>query len=387
MPSDRLGGFGEQMSRMKISKWTVTFGVLLLMSVGCVTPSPAVLVQTITPSTIPSPLYTRTPRPTSTPEPTNTPKPTSIPLAGTQPASGKANVVGRVLWGGLSAEGIAVSLCNYASFDTQFGCLDSATTWTDEDGIFLLTNLSPGDWIPEFKTPGSEEWIYMVYTGESGFLAGMPFIARLEPDKVSELGSFNLVKKDLMLLSPAEQAEVKEPRPVFEWAPYPNAYQYELTLWWVNATLVVETSDPRAILDDDLMACTYGWQVKAYDFEGHQIAEAPMRGFFVVLDQPFNCLVTGLMPADGAQLPSSESITISWNAHPLAAYYKIEIYWDDPENFVVPAGDQMHLVSATTTYTFDQQLKPGKYFWQVYACDTNDQCFAKSESMYLEIIE
>jgi hypothetical protein len=132
----------------------------------------------------------------------------------------------------------------------------------------------------------------------------------------------------------------------------------------------------------DLLTCNYGWYVKAYNASGIQIAETDGIWHFDEVGQPYDCLVTGLSPADGASA-SAGGLTLTWDAHGLAVYYQVNMYGADdssinPLNFVR---------TQTNSYTITQTIEPGTYNWVVYAYDQSDNFFAFSDTFTLIVTQ
>lgn len=314
----------------------------------------------------------------SDPGPVEQPSATPLTYSGPQPAPGTGNVYGRLLWNEQPVVAVAVKLCEEIEF--LGGCQGQEyNAATDANGVYLFTDLPPRSYGLTYQSLESEDWVYFT----SGILDARDF--EVAADQVLFIGDFNVVKYDMAMLSPADESQVSEPRPQLAWAAYPQAASYSVTLSPQRGTSLLlfyeleETSISPAV---DLLNCSYGWYLKAYNSNGIQIAETEGIWHFEEVDQPYSCNVTGLAPADGAAV-AGDNITLSWDKHELAVYYQVNMY--DAEDSSISILDFVR--TDATSYTITQSVPAGSYTWVVYAYDQNDDFFAFSDTYALTVTE
>ncbi len=297
---------------------------------------------------------------------------------GPAPASGTGNVVGRLLWNGQPVIGVPVKLCDEIEFFG--GCQGTEyDATTDNSGIYLFANIPPMTYGLTFHALESDSWVYVT----SGLLDAQDF--EVAANQTLNVGDNIIIKYDMQSIGPAEDAQISEPRPVIEWEAYPDAASYEVTLdsdRGYSVFLFEETQETSMTPTSDLLTCGYSWYIKAYNSSGIQIAETEGMWHFAEIGQPYDCYVTGLSPADGASA-SAGNLTLTWDAHGLAAYYQINMYNADDSSI-----NPLDFVRAdANSYTVTQTIEPGSYNWVVYAYDQNDDFFAFSDTFTLIVTQ
>ncbi|MCL5429017.1 MAG: carboxypeptidase-like regulatory domain-containing protein [Chloroflexi bacterium] len=296
--------------------------------------------------------------------------------SGPAPAAGAGNVVGRLLWNGQPVIDLPVKLCDEIEFFG--GCQGQEyDTTTDSSGVFVFADIPPMTYGLTFHSLESDDWMYFT----SGILDARDF--EVTAGDVLNVGDQNIVKFDVQLVQPAEESQVSQARPVLEWQAYPEADYYEITLSsqrGYSIFLFDELQETSIASTEDLLNCNYGWYVKAYNDQGIQIAETEGIWHFDEVNQPYSCYVTGLSPADGATA-SAGNLTLTWDLHELAAYYKINMYGADDSSI-----NPLDFVQAdTNSYTVTQTIEPGTYSWVVYAYNEAGDFFAFSDTYTLVI--
>jgi len=89
-----------------------------------------------------------------------------------------------------------------------------------------------------------------------------------------------------------------------------------------------------------------------------------------VTGQAVSCYVQIVSPLDGASVPGRD-LTLSWDPHPSAAYYKI-LMWNDTEPDRPKVLDFVQVQESS--YAFTQELDPARYVWSVHAYgETGDE--------------
>jgi hypothetical protein len=304
------------------------------------------------------------------------PTPTPYVYDGPAPAAGAGHVVGRLLWNGLPVVGNSVKVCAEIKFIGGCEGAEYATT-TDDKGVYVIQNVPAGEWGLAFQALDGEGWQYVT----SGFINAAGF--DVTAGEVIEVGDMHISKQDVALVGPADKAELSEPRPTVEWAAYPEAAYYELSLRGGRGQTLFsgyETTETSATVPSDLMNCEYHWDIEVYNAQGIQIAETDGLWYFDIVDQPYACEISGLSPADGASA-SASNLTLTWDAHGLASVYKIHLYSKDDRNVKV-----LDFVETTTnSYAVTQTAAAGQYEWVVYFYDATGDLLGFSDT-YLLII-
>jgi hypothetical protein len=288
-----------------------------------------------------------------------------------KPQPGTGSIAGRLLWNGEPVVGTEVKLCEKMGMFT--GCEGKQfTAVTDANGIYLLANITPGEYALVFHAIDRDSWVYVT----SSFIKAKKF--PVEADKTLVLEDQHLYKYDLKHLSPAEKAQVSEAQPALKWEAYPGAAYYEVYLSAEGALSTIlrvkRYTGTEITPDQPLLACEYVWQIEAYNAQGVMIAKYDGYSHFMVIDQPISCYIVITSPADKTQVGAS-GVKLTWEPHPLAAYYKLVVWKDDV------GGDKIvdyARIDGATSYTFDQTLAPAEYIWSVYAHTSSDDMVAKS---------
>lgn len=315
-----------------------------------------------------------------TPEPTraevaaatSTPPPPEPTPAGPAPAPGSGNVQGKVLWNGEPVVDVEVKLCEKVSMFG--GCSGFETsTRTDEIGRYLFVDIIPGEYSLVVQAPGGDRWLYIT--------AGLGISAReytVAADQVLSVGDQHVYRSDLKLAEPADDGQVNSANPALRWDQYPDAAYYELYLAPEKGNAIYtshQVDEPQLVPDAPLIDCSYTWQVEAFNAQQIKIAEADGYHHFTVTGQSVSCHVQIAAPLDGASV-SGAGLSLAWEPHPLAAYYKI-LMWNDSEPDRPKVLDFVQVIEPG--YTFAQELDPAKYVWSVHAYDDSGDEIAGSE--------
>jgi hypothetical protein len=288
-----------------------------------------------------------------------------------QPQAGTGSIAGRLLWNGEPVVGTEVKLCEKMGMFT--GCEGKQfTAVTDGNGIYLLANITPGEYALVFHAVERDSWVYIT----SSFIKAKKF--PVEADKTLVLEDQHLYKYDLKQLSPAEKAQVSEAQPTLKWEAYPGAAYYEVYLAPEGALATIlrvkHHTETEITPDQPLLACEYVWQIEAYNSQGVMIAKYDGYSHFNVIDQPISCYVVITSPADKATVGAS-GVKLTWEPHPLAAYYKLVVWKGEVAGEAVVDYAR---IDGATSYTFTQALAPAEYIWAVYAYNAADDTVADS---------
>lgn len=280
------------------------------------------------------------------------------------------SVKGRLLWNELPVVGVQVRLCE----DIEFlgGCVGQQyDTVTDENGIYVISGVMPMTYALVYHALDTNDWVYV----SSGFFNAQDF--EVVADQEVDFGDLNIVKYDVNLVGPEEEAVLSEARPALEWEPYEGAAWYEIYLTQSpgKAIFVSEQLSETSITPpNDLLTCEYTWNIEAYNANGTQIAETDGYWHFEMTGQPYSCYVTGLEPADGASV-SGSNLTLTWDAHPLARSYHITLKNSDDGTEVLD-----YVQTDDNSYTLAEPLPAGNYEWYVSAEDETSDYFAQSDN-------
>lgn len=306
---------------------------------------------------------------TAAPTVRKTAAPPTLDVEVPDPKPGTGNVVGKIVWNELPAADLEVRLCDEIGIAT--GCKgDPYETRTDAEGIYLFTDVEPGEYSLAVASFDGDHWLYVT--------AGLGISAKkysVEAGETVRIPQQAVYKFDLIQTRPEEDAETGDARPTLEWEPYPDAAYYEVYLTQENGSAIFteERAETNSITPGrDLLTCEYTWQVEAFNSRGSKIAEQDGYSHFKVVDQPLSCYLDVLAPLNGATVAGS-GIILEWEPHELAAYYRVHIW--DAEYKDLLEGMKVD----GTSYSVPQTLPAGNYKWYVSAYDADDMQFAQSD--------
>lgn len=302
--------------------------------------------------------------------------PAQVEYTGPQPAAGRGALSGRVVWNDEPVVGAAVRICTDVS--TFSGCEgETFDTTTGEDGAYLFTDVTPGEYTILVKESGAEDYVFARTLSMDGETV------TVEADEGLAIGDFPLVRFDLVLSAPEDNAEVEEAQPVLTWEPYPGAASYEVALMPEHGTSVFTSQavdEPTITPQSPLLTCEYSWWVEAYNDSGVQIGESPDHFAFSVEGQAASCYVDVLAPADHSVVPAS-GVTLKWEAHPLADHYTLHAWKDDDSSN--PILDFLEVDG--TSYDIPGPLAPGEYVYFVNAINADGDTVATNDTRYFTV--
>jgi hypothetical protein len=207
---------------------------------------------------------------------------------------------------------------------------------TDTRGRFVFRNVPAGEFSLGAGTFDSSEQDRL-----AGIASAIDVTLSVPAGVNLNFGEFYLVETDLTLLSPRRESVSGDTPSSLVWEAYPGAAYYHLELKQLYGSytdLVVDTSETQIDLELPLLACTYGWDVTAYDESGIPLARSDSAyvdssymfyqrydGIFSIEnDQLPWCHLRLISPADGETI-SGGSLRLEWELHPLAVRYHVSI--------------------------------------------------------------
>jgi hypothetical protein len=347
----------------------------IFVSLGCVEekeepkttepPTTTEAPKTTTPSTTTAP-------PTTTPVPT-TAAPTTLPplIPPSKPSSGKGNIIGKVYWNDNPVKGAEVKVCE--KFSTFGGCSGKEyDAKTDDEGVFFINNVDPGEYVVLAKYPGEELWTYRT----KGFGAAKDEIVTGETCYVYKLDT---IRSNLILKSPKNNANIETSTPTLEWQSYKEAEYYEVTLMYrlLSTTLTlgsdretyVPNFDTGEKLPAPLQPGEYTWWVEAYNKNGTKLTQCRDHYYFVVAGQP--PIVKIISPKGDVKV--SFPLTLKWEEWPEASYYKLYVARSTPSYEAIVN----YVKVFETSYEIDE-LEKGRYCWKIDVYDINNKKIATS---------
>jgi hypothetical protein len=296
---------------------------------------------------------------------------------GPAPQAGTANLYGTLLWNSIPQPDLEIQACLDSNYKNE--CEEpiySATS--DNNGAFIIANLPPGEYDVVVHALGQQKWL------DVKDLTDDYHVGEVEADRCVSTGNVNLIKFDLFQKSPANNARLSDARPVLTWDAYPDAAYYEI--YWGSeegkAVFVSERMNTNeATPPVDVLSCKYNWKVTAFNSQGVSIAETEEFFYFYVQDQPISCYVVNNLPASNSTV-SGSSLVLSWDAHPLAVKYQVTMVMSSPSYEKI-----IDWVEVTEPrLVVDVTLKPGEYYWNVYAIDQYGDIVAGDEgNTYLTV--
>ena len=182
-------------------------------------------------------------------------------------------------------------------------------------------------------------------------------------------------------------AIVTNKRPVLEWSKVNNATYYDVTVRNVETDeLVVNETDVVTTywqVVSDLPVGKYFWNVSACNDAGCSIWSDPLY-FQIEEVQGVSIKPSGLTPGGDSSIPkelSSSNITLRWSATDNASKYKLEIFDLNTQRYILEDEDVLG-----TSYDASSLLDYGhRYFWGLYACNSNNECSGRTR-VYFNIV-
>lgn len=297
--------------------------------------------------------------------------------SGPAPQAGTGNLYGHLMWNGSPLVEHNIQICTDANYMNE--CESSAFPATsDADGAFVITDVPPGEYEVMVHAIDQEKWL------DARYLVELFSTVDIQPDKCVTTGNINVIKYDLFQKSPANNSKLDEARPVLTWDDYPNAAYYEV-YWGVEEGQAIygdERTDISEITAQaDVPTCQYSWKVKAFNAQSIAIAETEEFFSFYVINQPISCYIVNNIPVSNSTV-SGENIVLSWDSHPLADHYQISMVMSSPDYTKI-----LDYIEVTEPrYALEVTLKPGEYYWNVYAIDQFGNTVAGDEgNTYLNV--
>jgi hypothetical protein len=324
------------------------------------------------------PVNTAVPTATPLPRPTSTPLPPTVApstLVKATPSAGRANIEGRVLWNGKGVADLPVRLCEDRS--TLSDCKgNKQETKTNASGDYRFANVTPGEYTVEAKAFDKPYWIFT--KGDS--ISARKY--KVEADKTISVSTLNIFKLDLKVNSPRHKATIKESKPLIKWSAYPETDYYEVYVSPAQGVTVVNnervySNEPTEFqIPDALLNCKYNMRIAAFNANKIKLAEQEETFIeFTVTGQDAPCEAKITSPQRDATNVDGKNLTLRWEKHNRAAYYKLVMY---PQN----SSDKKILdfvqVENELTYKLPQALSAGKYSWWVQVFDNTDKHVASS---------
>jgi len=293
------------------------------------------------------------------------------------PEEGYGNTAGRIFWNSQPVEGAAVLLCE--RFNIFSGCEGQKyETASDGKGIYLIENISPGDYALLVKLPGEQNYLYA-----GNILEGATKISITEGRTIT-VDNIHAYKTDLKLTHPQQKQEIDNRRPVLEWETYQNASYYCIYLapeaGDIGKLTNQETPDTSYALTEDLPSCNFTWQVEAFNRYGRKIAESDYCHFFLKADCP-SCYLKLITPADREKIKQGTTINLTWEMHPIADRYNLSVNNTVSGEYIVNFAK----VDATD-YEIAESLPEGEYYWGVFVVDSTGRNVAYGAACF-EIIK
>ena len=286
----------------KIFIYTLIAVVVILGQSSCSSaaqapPTQTAVMKTSTPLVTSTPKNTATPKSTSTSTATPLPTPTFTPnVTATQipeitpPAEGYGNVIGLVLWNNQPVAKAAVWLCHEF---TYYGCNEYKTN-ADQNGYYVFTNITPGEYIVAINSFSSDWWIFYFDSNNSK-------LQKVSAGENLILDPWSIWKFDINAVYPKGDGKViSDAHPTFIWDVYPDAAYYQFYISQ-DSYRNMNFDKYKVILENirvdgnefllegvTLMNCSYSWAVEAYNAEGIKIAQMP-KGYFHNVDLTEDC--------------------------------------------------------------------------------------------------
>lgn len=294
---------------------------------------------------------------------------TSTPPSGVgAPQPGKANLIGRVLWGRQPVVGTEVKLC--ADKHCQPVVAQGST---DGMGWYVFANVPPGKYVilVHVINPDPDFWFTFIDSRTLSMVRlpweQEPYSFDLAANETLSVPDMLLSKDDLLLLSPADGETLSQSSPTLTWEAYPGAAYYGLRFGLNYPALVGEKVRGNTYtISQSLPNGTYSWSVDAYNAEGEKIAETEGYDYsFELTGQAISAVVTLKKPEDKGTVNTGEDLLFTWEGQ--APYFLLTV----TDQSRKPVVDEMRVEG--TSYTLVGGLPAGEYTWEVVAYDNDKQ--------------
>ncbi len=172
-----------------------------------------------------------------------------------------------------------------------------------------------------------------------------------------------------VLTSPADDVVVTA-LPVFKWQPVADAASYELELAgdpaFNSPILNLTTKNTRATAKDLIANGEYYWRVRGVTGGGALGAWSEVRSF----ELAWTAQPSLGWPTNGATITfPDEALELNWSAVPGAAKYLVRVATDPALGSLV-WGEPFE--TAATSFTLNDPLAPGTYYWGITPLDAED---------------
>jgi hypothetical protein len=172
-----------------------------------------------------------------------------------------------------------------------------------------------------------------------------------------------------VLVTPDDGATVSA-LPAFKWEPVADASNYEFELdadpAFDSPIVHVTTKNTRAAAKDVVANGTYYWRVRGVTGTGALGDWSETRSF----DLAWTAQPSLLKPANGATLTfPNEPLELNWSVVPGAAKYLVRVATDPALGSLV-FGEPIE--TAATSFTLNDPLAPGTYYWRITPLDAED---------------
>ncbi len=344
---------------------------------GTATITPPSTIITATPTTTTTATSTPIPTPTTTPTPSKTPLPTPPPEVSPTPpptlpvpAEGKAVIWGVLMWNDQPVAGATVemgtSMTYYIPGGLQLNKPVLQTT-TDNEGYYVFTDVAPGEYVRKVNAFGGSFYpdgkiMYYKFTVESG--------------QIISKKTYHIVREDLSLSAPADEATVSYDTVTLTWEAYPDAQYYVVELTpegksaFMTGAITGTTYHPQSLLNGN-----YDWTVSAYNKNNREIATSleglGIKRTLTVTGAAYSIYVEIVFPQNKAKV-SDGSLTLEWQPYPDVSYYTVYV--------ALKGGDTIveRVKTTDSTYTIPESLTPGTYYWDIHAFNSSGGEIAKS---------
>jgi len=296
---------------------------------------------------------------------------TTMPAPERKPPAGMGNAIGQVLFDGKPAANIEVQLCQEIS--TVFGGC-TGTTYsgkTDKDGFYIIDKVKPGEYSLRARVFTTNYYIYHT----SGILSAAKL--KVEADQSTPVGTMNLWKSDIVVLSPKNGETVKSGKPKFAWKAYPSAANYKVTIRTKEGNSnSFGTSSTSGSPDTALLNGDYKWNIEATNAEGTKLAALAEDISFKVTGQVGSTTVDLLNPKASATVAGA-GLKLQWKAHPLASEYRVYLKGNKAADPVLT-----YQTMPGTSYAVPSTLPADQYYWSVQAMKDGEKVAESPLTMF-----
>ena len=200
-------------------------------------------------------------------------------LPSVSPAHGTAAIRGRVLHGRAPVNNADVALCREFAHTEGVCSGPHPTTRTDANGAYVFNSVAPGDF-------GA---VLITLDGAHATAWDPVELRTVRAGEVFDAPTTFLATPTVVLISPADGAQLTDRRPTFQWRAVPDAAYYRFSVQARRFDVLrpfiatrIRVNGTSFTAPEAISSGTYLWRVEAFDTDDHALATSTPGVTFVV---------------------------------------------------------------------------------------------------------